>query len=127
MSRGKSNAEWPRLSAAGQAMVAILANRHGPHNPALVADIAKRTGEGTIASGRRRSELQRRPQRETLHSAAHRPGGHDALAIDVVGLELDVRRPVPVQPDRVFAVRPALDRVVVQVQVAVAVYDLPRA
>src|SRR5438552_3960494 len=72
-------------------------------------------------------ELQGGPKAEALDSAARGRGRHGALAANVIGLELDVRVPVPVQAHRVFAIVAAQDVIVVQVDEAVAVGDLPGA
>src|SRR5438067_9722583 len=73
------------------------------------------------------SEFHGAPNPETLDVAAHGTGRHGPLAVDVVELHLDVRRPVPVESDGVLAVDAALDEVGVQVEVGVPVQQLPGA
>ena len=49
------------------------------------------------------------------------------MAVDIVELEFDVRVPVPIQADRVFAVTAALHKVIIQVEVAVTIEEFPGA
>ena len=51
----------------------------------------------------------------------------NAMAVDIVELEFDVRVPVPIQADRVFAVTAALHKVIIQVEVAVTIEEFPGA
>src|SRR5947209_12945654 len=112
---------------AGGATPASGCCAFSPGSPRARAVASRATAKrfmGPLLS-RRRSELEGAPEGEALDGPALGPGGHEAPAVDVVELELDVRVPVPVQAGRVLAVGAAPDGVVVQVDAAVAVHDFP--
>ena len=73
------------------------------------------------------SKLHRRPQPEALDGAGGRARRGDAVAVDVIELQFDIRIPIPVHAGRVLAVAAAIDEVVVEIDVAVAIDEFPRS
>src|SRR5205823_6493688 len=63
----------------------------------------------------------------TLHRAARGAVGYDPMAIEVVQLKFDVWVPIPIQPDGMLAVAATLHEIVVEIEIAIAIGEFPRA
>src|SRR5262249_13902240 len=113
-----------RVATGGCASAVVAANRHAAadRNIDLTAWLLRGFDPWTSQSASPRppllyrlhsgSELQHRPDAEPLHGSAVGAPRQHALPVDVVQLKLDVRVPVPVDADGVFAVA-AADQVIV--------------